>query len=375
MDYSIRTIRADEWEKTREIRLAALRDPIAHLAFLDTYELAVERPDAFWQDRAEGASESGDGTARQFVAEAPDGSWAGTISILVERPTDEVRFGEPAKVPQTHIVGVYVRPEARGTGVIDALFRAGVEWSWSVEPAVERVRLYVHEENARAAAFYRRFGFSATGDRVLVPGGSGAYEIEYEVPRPVVRHGAYVLRAIRSGEWERVRELRLAALQDPASALAFVESYEEAAARPDCFWRERAEGGSEDRGTWIRQFVAEAADGRWAGTVTVLVERPEDGRTIFGDEVVVPQADVVGVYVRPEARGGGLVDALLSVAVDWSWERPAPLVERVRLFVHEENARAAAVYRRFGFVPTGGRADTLGSGEPRDLEHELRRPV
>ncbi|MFF7443684.1 GNAT family N-acetyltransferase [Streptomyces sp. NPDC008122] len=191
MDYSIRTIRADEWEKTREIRLAALQDPIAHLAFLDTYETAVERPDAFWKERAEGASETGDGKVRQFVAEAPDGSWAGTVSLLLERPSDEVRFGEAAKTEQTHIVAVYVRPEARGTGVVDALFRAGVEWSWSLaEPVIERVRLYVHEENGRAAAFYRRFGFVATGERVAVPGDETAQELEYEMVRPSAGAGS-----------------------------------------------------------------------------------------------------------------------------------------------------------------------------------------
>ncbi|MFB7410325.1 MULTISPECIES: GNAT family N-acetyltransferase [unclassified Streptomyces] len=183
MDYSIRVIRAAEWERAREIRLAALRDPVAHLAFLETYEAAVQRPDSFWQERAEGASETGDGNVRQFVAEAPDGTWVGTITLLVERPSDEVRFGEPAKVGQTHIVGVYVRPEVRGKGVIDALFRAGVEWSWSLAEPVERVRLYVHEDNARAAAFYRRFGFVATGERVAVPGHDTAMENEYEVRR------------------------------------------------------------------------------------------------------------------------------------------------------------------------------------------------
>ncbi|MFF9016543.1 GNAT family N-acetyltransferase [Streptomyces sp. NPDC014870] len=183
MRYLIRTIRDDEWERCREIRLASLQDPVAKIAFLDTYEDAVQRPDAFWQERAEGASESG-ANVRQFVAEAPDGSWAGTITLLVERPTDEVRFGEPAKSDQTHIVGVYVRPEARGTGVIDALFRAGVEWSWSLaEPEIRRVRLYVHEDNARAAAFYRRFGFVATGEVVAVPGDDVAREVEYEVLR------------------------------------------------------------------------------------------------------------------------------------------------------------------------------------------------
>ncbi|MCB8907804.1 MULTISPECIES: GNAT family N-acetyltransferase [unclassified Streptomyces] len=183
MDFSIRVIRAEEWERARELRLAALRDPVAHLAFLETYEASVQRPDSFWQERAEGASETGDGTVRQFVAEASDGTWVGTISLLVERPSDEVRFGEPAKVGQTHIVGVYVRPEVRGTGVIDALFRAGVEWSWSLAEPVERVRLYVHEDNARAAAFYRRFGFVATGARVPVPGHDTAMEDEYEVRR------------------------------------------------------------------------------------------------------------------------------------------------------------------------------------------------
>ncbi|MFD6244370.1 GNAT family N-acetyltransferase [Streptomyces roseolus] len=190
MSLTIRTVPADEWEKARELRLAALLDPVAHLAFLETHEDAVARPDDFWQGRTFAASESGEGRVRQFVAEAPDGRWLGTVTVLVERPSDEVRFGEPAKVDQTHLVGVYVRPEARGGGVVDALFRGAVEWSWTVA-GIRRVRLYVHEENARAAAFYRRFGFAPSGERVPVPGGTGAYEIEYELLPPAVsRHGA-----------------------------------------------------------------------------------------------------------------------------------------------------------------------------------------
>ncbi|MEV4948186.1 GNAT family N-acetyltransferase [Streptomyces sp. NPDC053755] len=187
MNYVIRAIRADEWEKSREIRLAALRDPVARIAFLDTYEAAVGRPESFWRDRAEGAAE-GSAHARQFVAEAPDGSWAGTITVLVERPTDDPRFGTAAKADQTHIVGVYVRPEARGTGLVERLFREGVEWSWALaEPSVRRVRLYVHEENARAAAFYRRFGFTASGERVPMPGNESTFEAEYEIRRPAGR--------------------------------------------------------------------------------------------------------------------------------------------------------------------------------------------
>ncbi|MFI8964105.1 GNAT family N-acetyltransferase [Streptomyces sp. NPDC053493] len=185
MDFSIRGIRADEWEKVRELRLAALQDPVAHIAFLETYEDAAERPDSFWQERAAGGAEDGAGRVRQFVAETPEGRWIGTVTVLVERPADEVRFGEAAKIDQTHLVGVFVRPEARGAGVIDALFRTAVEWSWTLpEPLIERARLYVHEDNARAEAFYRRFGFVATGERVSMPGSETAEELEYEFRRP-----------------------------------------------------------------------------------------------------------------------------------------------------------------------------------------------
>ncbi|MEV6332439.1 GNAT family N-acetyltransferase [Streptomyces sp. NPDC051909] len=185
MDYSIRPVRADEWEKVRELRLTALQDPVAHLAFVETYESAVAQPDSFWQGRTANGSEAGEGRVRQFVAEAPDGRWIGSTTVLVERPSDtEPLFGEPAKVDQTQLVGVYVRPEARGGGVIDALFRTAVEWSWTLpEPAIERVRLYVHEDNARAGAFYRRFGFVPTGERIPAPGVAPGDDLEYELPR------------------------------------------------------------------------------------------------------------------------------------------------------------------------------------------------
>ncbi|WP_329281148.1 GNAT family N-acetyltransferase [Streptomyces sp. NBC_00691] len=185
MDLSIRVIRSDEWEKARELRLAALRDPVAHLAFLDTYEAAVVRPDSFWQERTEGGSEDGPGTVRQFVAEAPDGRWLGTASVLVERAGAESFFADVPEGEQTHVVGVFVREEARGSGAIDALFEAAVEWSWSLaEPRVERVRLFVHAENARAQAVYRRLGFAPTGVRVALHGSEDAHEVEYEVLRP-----------------------------------------------------------------------------------------------------------------------------------------------------------------------------------------------
>ncbi|MER6999089.1 GNAT family N-acetyltransferase [Streptomyces sp. NPDC000410] len=188
MDYVIRPVRADEWEKVREVRLAALQDPAAPLAFLDTYEQAAVRPAEHWQERTSAAAAGV--RSRQFIAEGPDGRWDGTVTVLVERVGDDLRFGAAARVDQTHVVGVFVRPGARGGGLADELFRAAVEWSWSLEePWIERVRLYVHERNARASAFYRRIGFTASGETMPKPGDPSAREVEYEIRRPAGRRG------------------------------------------------------------------------------------------------------------------------------------------------------------------------------------------
>ncbi|MYQ78578.1 MULTISPECIES: GNAT family N-acetyltransferase [unclassified Streptomyces] len=185
MDYVIRPVRADEWRSVKELRLAALQDPAAPVAFLETYEQGLKRSDEAWRERTVDASEDGGGEVRQFVAEGPDGAWAGSVTVLVEGPDVEARFGEAASVNQGHLVGVFVRPEVRGAGVADALFRAAVDWAWSLEaPRLERVRLYVHENNPRAEAFYRRFGFVPTGESVPMPGDPDARELEYAVARP-----------------------------------------------------------------------------------------------------------------------------------------------------------------------------------------------
>ncbi len=182
MDYSIRAVQQADWQRVKEIRLASLLDPVAPLAFLETHEQAVARPDEFWQERAAG-SRAGL-ISRQFVAEQPDGSWLGTLTVLVEPAGAEVPFGEPAEISQTHLVGVFIRPEARGTGLTDELFRTALEWSWALpEPRIERVRLYVHEENTRAQSFYRRTGFRPTGATTPVPHDPAATEIEFAIPR------------------------------------------------------------------------------------------------------------------------------------------------------------------------------------------------
>ncbi|GAA3372865.1 GNAT family N-acetyltransferase [Streptomyces sannanensis] len=185
MDHVIRPVRPDEWRKVKELRLAALADPVAHLAFLDTYEKASVRPDSFWQERTLGGSMEGAGADRQFVAEGPDGEWAGTVVVLVEKAGADDVFGGRIAADQGHLVAVFVRPEHRGTGLTRRLFRAALDWAWSLEePRLTRVRLFVHEDNARARAFYRKFGFMESGEAAPMPGDPSAKELEMVIVRP-----------------------------------------------------------------------------------------------------------------------------------------------------------------------------------------------
>lgn len=182
MTYIIRPVRSEEWPAAKEIRLAALSDPIAPLAFLDTYAEAALRPDAYWQERAAWAAEGCH--LRQFVGPDAGGRWLGTVTVRVEQPGDKNIFGAEPTAPQTHAVGVYVRPEARGTGLAEALLRAAVEWSWELsQPRIERVRLFVHERNARAQALYAKAGFQRTGLLVPIPADPAQREVELAVQR------------------------------------------------------------------------------------------------------------------------------------------------------------------------------------------------
>ncbi|MFI2610131.1 GNAT family N-acetyltransferase [Kitasatospora sp. NPDC018619] len=182
-DITIRRVRAEEWQPLRDIRLDALQDPVAAIAFLETHEQAAARPDEFWQDRTTTAATAPH--VAQFIAEAADGRWLGSMTALVERAGgDGALEGDVVEVDQAHVVGVYVRPEARGTGLALELIRTVRDWAWSLtEPRVERVRLFVHEDNARAEAMYRKAGFEPTGVVLSVPGGPGGREVELAVRR------------------------------------------------------------------------------------------------------------------------------------------------------------------------------------------------
>ncbi|MEV7284656.1 GNAT family N-acetyltransferase [Streptomyces sp. NPDC093252] len=179
--YLVRAIRADEWPAMKELRLAALLDPVAHLAFLETYEQALARPDSFWRGRAERSAEDAD-AGRQIIAQGPDGEWVGTVTVLIEEAGTTDWAGFPVDRRQGHVVGVFMRPEHRGCGLTELLFDEALGWAW--RQGVERVRLIVHEDNGRARALYRRLGFEPSGVTVPLAGDSGDAELEYVLERP-----------------------------------------------------------------------------------------------------------------------------------------------------------------------------------------------
>lgn len=163
---SVRRIHAGEWREVKALRLRALADPIANLAFLETLQDAEAQPDSFWQDRARNSAEGDD--AAQFVAESVAGDWLGTVTVLRHRE----RAGAGL------VVGVFVLPEQRGAGTIDALLDAAARWAG--ERGWSELVLEVHIGNPRAVGAYERCGFTRTGELTEHVNGT-----EYVMSRPI----------------------------------------------------------------------------------------------------------------------------------------------------------------------------------------------
>lgn len=173
---AVRRVRADEWELVRALRLAATADPDAAIAFLELHDDVAARPDEFWRDRAALAAESE--TVAQFVAEI-GGESVGSLSVLVRATGQTDHLGRFIDDRRADVVGVWVRPDSRGIGAVDALLEAAAEWVSAL--GLRRVQLDVHRDNARAQGAYRRAGFAPTGETLTGPIGP---EIVMERPLP-----------------------------------------------------------------------------------------------------------------------------------------------------------------------------------------------
>lgn len=172
---TVRPVHDHEWREVRTLRLRALRDEAARIAFVDNFEDASGRPDEFWQERVALASvdAGSDAGARQFVAVTEDGAWIGSVTVLVERAGEKDFEGAVIDRSAGGVVGVYLDPAFRGSGVMEDLLDAAVDWIR--ERGLDYARLYVHADNLRAQGAYEKAGFQPTGTTLL---GSIGPEIE-----------------------------------------------------------------------------------------------------------------------------------------------------------------------------------------------------
>lgn len=161
---TVRRVDSGEWRSVRALRLRALEDPDAAIAFLETRSTAEAQPDDFWIARTEAAAVSD--TVAQFIAEA-DGSWVGTVSVLIREDGTIDHLRHVVQGRRADVVGVFVAPEARGTGVIGALLDTVADWTR--QRGLTALHLDVHADNERAHAAYARAGFAPTGTRFTGP--------------------------------------------------------------------------------------------------------------------------------------------------------------------------------------------------------------
>lgn len=157
---TVRRVRLHEWREVRDLRLLAVSDPDAGVAFLSTLDEELARDDAFWQERTAGAA-FGENAA-QFVAVAGD-EWVGTATVLLREAGAADHLGRTVEAPRADVVGVFVDAAHRGTGLLARLF--GAVGEWAAGRGADALTLDVHADNARAQAAYRRLGFAPTGVR------------------------------------------------------------------------------------------------------------------------------------------------------------------------------------------------------------------
>ncbi|HOO77525.1 MAG TPA: GNAT family N-acetyltransferase [bacterium] len=138
------------------------------------------------------------------------------------------------------------------------------------------------------------------------------------------------VRGIRLEDWELVKAVRLAALRD--SPEAFAETYAESLARPDGFWRDRAQRSA--RGESAITFLAFAGD------------EPAGMAVGLADETGLSAAYLAAVWVAPPFRGTGPAASLVAAVAGWAQSRGAAV-----LFagVRRRYSRAEGFYRKIGF--------------------------
>jgi GNAT superfamily N-acetyltransferase len=138
------------------------------------------------------------------------------------------------------------------------------------------------------------------------------------------------IRAVREDDWQVMRDIRLEALREAPAT--FGSSYAREVVFTEADWRRRASGYG---------FFAFLPD--LGGLPVGLAGGIEEG---------AGAAQLVSMWVRPQARGRKVGAALVMAVVDWAHGRG---LSQLNLWVTEGNQAARVLYERCGFTLAGER--------------------
>lgn len=142
----IERLTPDDWERYRAIRLRGLEE--APDAFWMTYDEEVEFSEERWRERLSSAA--------TFVV-SQEGGDVGVVTGARYEGRDGC----------AGLFGMWVAPEARGTGASIRL--VGEVITWARAEGYERLFLDVADENVAAIKLYERVGFQPTGRTAHMP--------------------------------------------------------------------------------------------------------------------------------------------------------------------------------------------------------------
>ncbi|MEO7060328.1 MAG: GNAT family N-acetyltransferase [Lapillicoccus sp.] len=167
-DVAVRPLGEDDWQDFRAIRLEALAEsPEAFAARLAEEEGFAED---FWRLRLRRSA--------RLVAESAAGQRVGVVSV-------GLASGDDGVVPDVaEIFGLWVRPDARGSGVATKLVQASA--AQAQRDGRSHIAYWVGTDNGRAVAFASGMGFRPTdyrrAMRTLAGEETGEQEIAMVLP-------------------------------------------------------------------------------------------------------------------------------------------------------------------------------------------------
>ncbi len=146
-----------------------------------------------------------------------------------------------------------------------------------------------------------------------------------------------VVRETGMADWQAWRDIRLLALRTAPDA--FSSTYAEQARLGEAYWRQRVSGGGLFL-AWIPEVSAPEASAA------------EPAGMAGGYQAAPGTVELISMFIRPQARGRGVGEALIDVVTGWARARDAT---SVHLWVTETNKHARLLYERCGFSLTAER--------------------